>query len=69
MNSPYTAFDTTQLEDVPLNTSAAYSPDYSSLTVNDIIARFGRFPHRNACLGRQTTAEEMAFLEAGGFAG
>lgn len=35
----------------------------------EIIARFGRFPHRNACLGRQTTAEEMAFLEAGGFAG
>lgn len=35
----------------------------------DIIARFGRFPHRNALLGRQTTAEEQAFLDDGGFAG
>lgn len=35
----------------------------------DIIARFGRFPHRNACLGRVSTAEELAFLGAGGFAG
>ncbi|HVZ99286.1 MAG TPA: DUF924 family protein [Caulobacterales bacterium] len=35
----------------------------------DIIARFGRFPHRNACLGRATTAAEAAFLESGGFAG
>jgi uncharacterized protein (DUF924 family) len=35
----------------------------------DIIARFGRFPHRNPALGRETTAEEQAFLDAGGFAG
>lgn len=28
----------------------------------DIIARFGRFPHRNAILGRPSTAEEIAFL-------
>lgn len=34
-----------------------------------IIARFGRFPHRNACLGRETTPDEQGFLEAGGFAG
>jgi uncharacterized protein (DUF924 family) len=35
----------------------------------DIIARFGRFPHRNPALGRETTAEEQAFLDSGGFAG
>ena len=35
----------------------------------DIIRRFGRFPHRNAALGRATTAEEQAFLDGGGFAG
>lgn len=29
----------------------------------DIIERFGRFPHRNACLGRISTPEELAFLE------
>jgi uncharacterized protein (DUF924 family) len=35
----------------------------------DIIKRFGRFPHRNAALGRATTPEEQAFLDSGGFAG
>lgn len=35
----------------------------------DIIARFGRFPHRNPMLGRATTGEEQAFLDGGGFAG
>jgi uncharacterized protein (DUF924 family) len=35
----------------------------------DIIVQFGRFPHRNACLGRAMTAPEQAFLDAGGFAG
>jgi len=35
----------------------------------DIIRRFGRFPHRNAVLGRNTTPEERAFLDGGGFAG
>ena len=34
----------------------------------DIIRRFGRFPHRNAVLGRTTTPEEQAFLDGGGFA-
>jgi uncharacterized protein (DUF924 family) len=28
----------------------------------DIVARFGRFPHRNAILGRPSTAEELRFL-------
>src|SRR5262249_4333144 len=35
----------------------------------DIIRRFGRFPHRNAALGRATTSEEQAFLDDDGFAG
>jgi uncharacterized protein (DUF924 family) len=35
----------------------------------DIIVRFGRFPHRNRSLGRQTTPEEQVFLDEGGFAG
>jgi uncharacterized protein (DUF924 family) len=34
-----------------------------------IIARFGRFPHRNRALGRETTPEEQAFLDADGFRG
>jgi uncharacterized protein (DUF924 family) len=35
----------------------------------DIIARFGRFPHRNSILGRVSTPAETAFLAAGGFSG
>ncbi len=35
----------------------------------DIIERFGRFPHRNACLGRKATLEEQAFLAEDGFSG
>jgi uncharacterized protein (DUF924 family) len=35
----------------------------------DIIRRFGRFPHRNPVLGRDTTPDEQAFLAGGGFAG
>lgn len=32
----------------------------------DIIARFGRYPHRNAILGRNSTPEELAFLQQPG---
>ncbi|MFM7268823.1 MAG: DUF924 family protein [Cyanobium sp.] len=32
----------------------------------DVIARFGRFPHRNALLGRVSSAEELAFLQTPG---
>jgi len=35
----------------------------------EIVRRFGRFPHRNALLGRETTPEEAAFLSEGGFSG
>jgi len=31
-----------------------------------VIARFGRFPHRNAVLGRESTAEELEFLAGPG---
>jgi uncharacterized protein (DUF924 family) len=32
----------------------------------DVIARFGRFPHRNGLLGRESTSAEVAYLNAGG---
>jgi len=32
----------------------------------EVIRRFGRFPHRNAILGRASTAEEIAFLQQPG---
>jgi uncharacterized protein (DUF924 family) len=33
----------------------------------DIISRFGRFPHRNSVLGRESTPEELAYLAKGDF--
>jgi uncharacterized protein (DUF924 family) len=33
---------------------------------HDVIARFGRFPHRNAILGRTSTPEELEFLQQPG---
>lgn len=38
--------------------SLAYAIDH-----RDIIARFGRFPHRNAILERKSTADEAAFMQ------
>jgi len=32
----------------------------------EVIERFGRFPHRNRALGRTSTPEEQAWLDAGG---
>jgi uncharacterized protein (DUF924 family) len=37
-----------------------------ALAHKNIIDRFGRFPHRNAILGRTSTADELEFLEAPG---
>ena len=49
----------------------ANAPDFVQWAQDhrDIIARFGRFPHRNAVLERETTPEEQAFIDDGGFAG
>ncbi len=49
-------------------TADRVSLDYA-IEHRDIIARFRRFPHRNAALGRETTPEEKAYLESGGFSG
>ena len=35
----------------------------------DLIVRFGRFPHRNEALGRQSTQQEIDYLASGGFSG
>jgi uncharacterized protein (DUF924 family) len=44
------------------------APDVVSYAVahKDIVERFGRFPHRNGILGRETTPEEVAFLTTEG---
>jgi len=43
-----------------LRSSAEYARQH-----RDIIERFGRFPHRNAVLGRTSTAAEREYLDAG----
>lgn len=44
-------------------------PHRFALHHQDIIRRFGRFPHRNALLGRSSTADELQFIADGGFSG
>jgi uncharacterized protein (DUF924 family) len=40
-----------------------------AMKYTEIIERFGRFPHRNEILGRETTSDEELFLRNGGFSG
>jgi uncharacterized protein (DUF924 family) len=51
--------------------TALHAAEYLKYAVEhrDIIERFGRFPHRNRALGRETLPEEKAFLDGGGFSG
>jgi uncharacterized protein (DUF924 family) len=44
-------------------------PHRYALHHRDIVARFGRFPHRNAILGRASTRAEEQFIAEGGFGG
>jgi len=61
------------LEDQQLVVERAepYGEEFINFAIihRDIIERFGRFPHRNRALGRETTPAEQAFLDGGGFAG
>lgn len=47
---------------------ALMGPDYGEYAQKhrDVIRRFGRFPHRNAALGRKTTQEEQIFIDMPG---
>lgn len=62
----------TQEESLRLfRTLAADEPAHADLVTwaqqhHAIVARFGRFPHRNAILGRKSTPEEEAFLREPG---
>jgi uncharacterized protein (DUF924 family) len=49
---------------VELTRALTENPDFHKWAVHhrDIVARFGRFPHRNEILGRENTPEEAAFL-------
>jgi uncharacterized protein (DUF924 family) len=68
---PYEHAEDLALQERCVSLCASLREDYGRYAVlhRDIIARFGRFPHRNEILGRLSTPEEIAFLDAGGFAG
>ena len=55
-------------EQLALEAGDQKSLDYARLHAG-LIARFGRFPHRNIVLGRESTPEETAYIKQGGFAG
>lgn len=55
------------LEEVPPELHAAFASTLGSAEKHrSIIERFGRFPHRNALLGRASTPEEEQWLKEGG---
>jgi uncharacterized protein (DUF924 family) len=58
-----------QERSVELNEAVGGESLKFALHHRDIIRRFGRFPHRNAVLGRSTTPGEHRFLDEGGFSG
>jgi len=58
-----------QERSVELNAELDANTQRFAVMHRDLIARFGRFPHRNRMLGRTTTPEEQAYLDGGGFAG
>jgi len=61
------ALFTCLLDDAPPGHERAFASalDYAKRH-HEVIARFGRFPHRNAILGRESTASERLFLQQPG---
>lgn len=58
---------TIQDDSLPLFAAATGEMTYEyAVKHRDIVARFGRFPHRNAILGRPSSDEELAFLKQPG---
>ncbi len=58
-------FSTLAAED-PAHDAIWTEPADFAIQHRDIIMQFGRFPHRNAVLGREPTTEETAWLAGGG---
>jgi uncharacterized protein (DUF924 family) len=68
---PYEHSESPADQDRSVELTTASAPEYIKYAIEhrDIVERFGRFPHRNKMLGRETTADEQAFLDGGGFSG
>lgn len=65
---PFEHAETIEDQDLSVRLYAALRDDLGAKTIDyadrhrDVICRFGRFPHRNAVLGRSNTPEEEAWL-------
>ena len=68
---PYMHAESLAMQETSVELYRKHDPEslYWATMHRDIIARFGRFPHRNLLLGRTSVPEEQAFLDGGGFAG
>lgn len=68
---PFMHSESLELQQESVALYAEHAPDslYWANLHLDIIAKFGRFPHRNQVLGRLSTPAEQQFLDAGGFTG
>jgi uncharacterized protein (DUF924 family) len=55
------------MQEIPASPETGDLPKWAEAHLT-IIRRFGRFPHRNAALGRESTPEEIEFLEQPGSA-
>lgn len=68
---PYEHSESPADQDRSVELTTASAPEYIKYAIEhrDIVERFGRFPHRNKMLGRETTPDEQAFLDGGGFSG
>jgi uncharacterized protein (DUF924 family) len=62
---PYMHSENDLIQEKSLQLFAALGPDIVVFAKQhrDIVARFGRFPHRNAMLGRPSSPEEIEFLK------
>jgi uncharacterized protein (DUF924 family) len=65
MQEQAVALFTRLAESAPANQGLAGMLDYAKRH-REVIRRFGRFPHRNAILGRPSTPDELAFLQQPG---
>jgi uncharacterized protein (DUF924 family) len=65
---PYMHSESAQVHQQAVTLFKQFAPDNLDFEYRHqaIIEQFGRYPHRNAILGRQSNAEEMAFLQLAG---
>ena len=66
---PYMHSESRAIHDLAVTLYSAHAPAENlqyELRHKAIVDRFGRYPHRNAILGRESTPEELAFLQQPG---